>query len=142
MLQLAHNACPENRDIRGLWSEFDIVNASLQEQFFRDGDTQIAWNKEMSARLLDRGEALLPIIHTFRDVAVFSLDRGRRQLAPIFADRAAMLAESEGGPLSRRGSRLKREPLGIMLLRVVAPQHSDALIGLLPKHEPFLIHST
>src|SRR5258708_13673618 len=99
MLQLARDACPENQEIRELWREFDIVNAGLQEQLLRDGNTQIAWNKEMSARLLDRGEALVPIIQTFRDVAEFTFNTGRRRLAPIFADRAASLAESGGRTL-------------------------------------------
>src|SRR5262249_21207667 len=54
---------------------------------------------EMSARLLDRGEALVPIIQTFRDIALFSFNIGRHRLAPIFAERAANLAESGGLPL-------------------------------------------
>jgi hypothetical protein len=96
MLQLARQACPENREIRELWDEFDAVNAALREQLLHDGSTQIIWNKEVSARLLDKAEALLPIIRTFRDVAASCFNEGRRHLAPIFADRAATLAESGG----------------------------------------------
>jgi hypothetical protein len=89
MLRLARNACPENQEVRELWSEFDIVNAGLQEQLFRGENTQIAWNKEMAARLVDKGEALLPIIRIFLDVASFTFNKELRRLAPIFADRAA-----------------------------------------------------
>ena len=81
MLRLAQAASPQSQEARELWSEFDIVNASLQEQLIRSGETQIAWNKEMSSRLREKGEELLPVIQTLRDVAIFCFNDGHRRLA-------------------------------------------------------------
>jgi tetratricopeptide (TPR) repeat protein len=101
MLRVAQEVSPENQEARELWGEWDVLNASLQEQIIRHGDTQIAWNSGMSERLREKGEALLPIVQTLHDVAQVCFIEGRWQLAPIFADRAAILAESGGPPLRR-----------------------------------------
>jgi hypothetical protein len=99
MLRLVRGASPNNEEAKELWRELDIVNASLQEQLILGDGTQIAWNKEMSQRLHEKGEALVPIIQTLGSVAQFFFNEGQISLAPLFADRAATLAMSGGRPL-------------------------------------------
>ena len=96
LLRLAHGASADNREARELSSELDTVNAGLQEQLIRDGDVQIAWNSAMAPRLGAQGEAMLPAVNAFREVAQFCFDKGLWRLMSIFADRAADLALSGG----------------------------------------------
>jgi tetratricopeptide (TPR) repeat protein len=99
LLRLARGASPDNREVQELSSELDTVNAGLQEQLIRDGDIQIAWNSAMAPRLGAQGEAMLPAVNAFREIAQFCFEKGLWRLAPIFADRAADLALSGGGAL-------------------------------------------
>jgi tetratricopeptide (TPR) repeat protein len=99
LLQLARGASPNNREVQELSSELDTVNAGLQEQLIRDGDMQIAWNSAMAPRLGAQGEAMLPAVNAFREIAQYCFEKGLWRLAPIFADRAADLALSGGGAL-------------------------------------------
>jgi hypothetical protein len=99
--RLARGASPENRESQELSSELDTVNAGLQEQLIRDGDVQIAWNSAMAPRLGAQGEAMLPAVNAFGEIARFCRDKGLWRLMPIFADRAADLALSGGSALKR-----------------------------------------
>jgi tetratricopeptide (TPR) repeat protein len=101
LLRLARGASPDNREARELSSQLDTVNAGLQEQLIRHGDVQIAWNSAMAPRLGAQGEAMLPAVNAFREIAQFCFEKGLWRLMPIFADRAADLALSGGGTLRR-----------------------------------------
>jgi tetratricopeptide (TPR) repeat protein len=101
LLRLARGATPQNKETHELSGELDAVNAALQEQFVRDGETQIAWNTNMGRALAGQGEALLPMVDTFRRIAQFCYAKGLWRLTPIFADRAADLALAGGRALRR-----------------------------------------
>jgi hypothetical protein len=55
LLRLARGAAPGDEEARETSAEFDTVNAALQEQILREGDTQIAWNSAMSRARLREG---------------------------------------------------------------------------------------
>ena len=101
LLRLARGATPQSKEAHELSGELDAVNAALQEQLIRDGDTPIAWNTNMGRALAGQGEALSPMVDTFRRIARYCLDKGLWRLAPIFADRAAELALAGGRALRR-----------------------------------------
>ena len=101
MLRLARGASPNNAEAEELSSELDRMNAALQEQLIRDGDTQIAWNSAMTPAAGAQGEAVLPAVNAFREIAEFCFQKGLWRLMPIFADRAAELALSGGVTLRR-----------------------------------------
>ena len=102
MLRLARGAAPNDREAHELAGELDTVNAALQEQLIRDGERQIPWNSGMARSLAARdGEALLPLVMTFRDIAGWCFEKGMWRLTPIFADRAVDLARQAGRPLRR-----------------------------------------
>ena len=100
LLRIARGAAPDDEDIQTISREFNAVNAALQEQLLHDGENQIPWNSAM-ARAAGQGEALLPLVHTFRDVARWFFDKGQWRLVPLFAERAADLARQGGQPLRR-----------------------------------------
>lgn len=99
LIQLATAAAPDSIEIAKVWREFDIISAALQEQMIIDEQSQIVWNSGMSERLSATDERLLPIVLTFRDIALYCIRTGKTILAPIFADRAASLARQTGSPL-------------------------------------------
>jgi tetratricopeptide (TPR) repeat protein len=101
MLRLARGAAPEDREAHELAGELDMINAALQEQLIRDGERQIPWNSGMARFLAGQGEALLPLVTTFRDIARWCFDKGMWRLTPIFAERAVDLAQQAGRPLRR-----------------------------------------
>ena len=101
MLRLARGAAPHDQEAREISSELDVINASLQAGLLRDGDTQIGWSSAMASGGAGQGEALMPLVITLRDIAGWCFDRGMWRLTPIFADRAADLAQQGGRPLRR-----------------------------------------
>src|SRR5262249_49078996 len=62
MLRIARGASPNNLEADELSSELDRMNAALQEQLIRDGDSQIAWNSAMSPRPGAEGDAFRPVV--------------------------------------------------------------------------------
>jgi tetratricopeptide (TPR) repeat protein len=92
MLQVARTLSPAREELHSLWFEFDLVNAALQKQVFYDGTQQIGWNANMQRE---------PLIQTFRDAALYCMEKGQWLLAPLFAQRAVDLARSAGPSLRR-----------------------------------------
>ncbi len=96
MLRLARSASPLDQEVHEISREFDLVNADLQAQILRDGDTQVVWNSAMMGRASLQGDRLVPVIMTLRDIADWLFRKGLWRLTPLFADRAAELAWEVG----------------------------------------------
>jgi tetratricopeptide (TPR) repeat protein len=101
MLRLARGASPDDRDLRRLSRELDLVSNELQERLIRDGDSQLAWNGDMAPRLGASGEAHRPLATALCDIAKHYHSKGHLLVASIFADRAAEVAQTGGRPLIR-----------------------------------------
>jgi tetratricopeptide (TPR) repeat protein len=101
LLRLARSAVPSDRETQQLESELDTVNAALQEQLIRDGNTQIAWNSAMAPKLGARGDDFLGAVTAFKEIAQYCYEKGYWRLMTIFADRASDIALSGGSHLKR-----------------------------------------
>jgi hypothetical protein len=69
-----------------LWAEFDQLSGMLQEKAIETEGKVIGWNAQMRPDL---------VATTLRDIAWYAYRHGRVQLAPLFADRAAVIAGAE-----------------------------------------------
>jgi hypothetical protein len=98
MLRLARGVSPSDHETREITSEFNAIRAGLQEQLLRGGDAQIGWN---SAIARGAGEAMTSQVMLLRSLAGWCFARGMWRLTPLFADRAAELAEQGGAPIRR-----------------------------------------
>jgi hypothetical protein len=109
MLRLAHSYLPNDNEAREMSSQFDAINATLQGKLIQDGGKQIAWNSATGRSAAGGGEALLPLVTTFRGIARWCFDKGMWRLMSIFADHASDLAQQCGRALRRIWCEVERE---------------------------------